>query len=168
MGTEPHLTITTNVDPFILTTGAQIVSMNVRDREHIQFRGRDYKLVLNKTSDAILPLTVIMALRFTMSGEDYPKFLRRIGENSFLLLTVDAGEGLTLTRNALLVEATMCSRLPLPVTLTMTLHGDMTREDYDKFETLILTTPCPDMTVDINHTQDGHFRAHFKTRGDRP
>lgn len=168
MSASLALTITTNEDPLVLTKAARIVSMNVRDREHIQFRGRDYKLVLNKTSDVILPLTVIMTLRFTMSGEDYLRFLRRIGENSFLLLAVDAGEGLTLTRNAMLVEVTMCSRPPLPVDLTMTLHGDMTREDYDKFETLILTTACPDMIVDIDHTRDGHFRAHFKTKqGDR-
>ncbi len=173
MDAGPLLTLTTNEDPLVLTTVARIVTMDVRGREHVQFRGRDYKLDTEpeprETSNVILPLTVIMTLRFTMVSEIYLRFVRRVGENSFLLLTVDAGEGVTLTRNAMLVEVTTCSRPPLPVDLTMTLHGDMTREEYDKFETLILTTPCPDMTVDINHTQDGHFRAHFKTKqGDRP
>ncbi len=173
MDAGPLLTLTTNEDPLVLTTVARIVTMDVRGREHVQFRGRDYKLDTEpeprETSNVILPLTVIMTLRFTMVSEIYLRFVRRVGENSFLLLTVDAGEGVTLTRNAMLVEVTTCSRPPLPVDLTMTLHGDMTREEYDKFETLILTTACQNMIVDIDHTQDGHFRAHFKTKqGDRP
>lgn len=168
--TGPLLTLTTNEDPLVLTKAAQIVTMDVRGREHVQFRGKDQEPVpVRGTSNVILPLTVIMTLRFTMVSEIYLRFVRRVGENSFLLLTVDAGEGLTLTRNARIVEMDMLSRLSMPMALSLTLHGDMTREDYDKFETLILTTPWPGMTANINKTRDGHESAQIKTKqGDRP
>ena len=168
--TGPLLTLTTNEDPLVLTKAAQIVTMDVRGREHVQFRGKDQEPVpVRGTSNVILPLTVIMTLRFTLFGEDYYQFGCRVGENSFLLLTVDAGEGLTLTRNARIVEMDMLSRLSMPVALTLTLHGDMTREDYDKFETLVLTTPWPGMIADINKNRYGHFRAHVEVKqGDRP
>lgn len=168
--TGPLLTLTTNEDPLVLTKVAQIVTMDVRGREHVQFRGKDQGPVpVRGTSPVVLPLTVIMTLRFTLSGEDYYQFGCRVGENSFLLLTVGAGEGLILTRNARIVEMDMLSRLSMPVALSMTLAGDMTREDYDKFERLIVSTPGAEMTVDVNRTRDGHFRAQIKTKqGGRP
>lgn len=171
--TGPLLTLTTNEDPLVLTKVAQIVAMDVRGREHVQFRGKDYKLGPDQEPVPVRgtlpvipppPLTVIMILRFTMSIEDYYQFGCRVGENSFLLLTVDAGQGLTLTKNARIVEMDMLSRPSTPVVLSMTLHGDMTREDYDKFERLIVNTPGAEMTVDINKTRDGHFRAQIKTK----
>jgi len=165
--TGPLLTLTTNEDPLVLTKVAQIVAMDVRGREHVQFRGKDpdqEPVPVRGTLPVIPPLTAIMTLRFTMSGEDYYQFGCRVGENSFLLLTVDAGQDLVLTRNARIVEMDMLSRPRAPVVLSMTLHGDMIREDYDKFERLIVNTPGAEMTVDINKTRDGHFRAQIKTK----
>ena len=86
-----------------------------------------------------------------MSIEDYYQFRCRVGEQ-FLAPDRGRGPGLTLTKNAGSWKWT-CSRPSTPVVLSMTLHGDMTREDYDKFERLIVNTPGAEMTVDINKTR---------------
>jgi hypothetical protein len=140
------LTVTTNTDPFILTTSAQIVEMDVRARGPIP--------------DAI------MSLRWTMTSENYQRFVTMIGEYSRMLLTVDAGQGLVLTSDAQIVA--MDLRTKTPVTVAMTLHGTMTREAYNLFLIKVMSTPRVEMDVDVNRTPDGHFDAHFKARGEQP
>lgn len=140
------LTVTTNTDPFILTTNAQIVEMDVRARGPIP--------------------DVIMSLRWTMTSENYQRFVAMIGEYSRMLLTVDAGQGLVLTRDAQIVA--MDLRTKTPVTVAMTLHGTMTREAYNLFLIKVMSTPRVEIDVDVNRTPDGHFDAHFKARGERP
>lgn len=140
------LTVTTNTDPFILTTSAQIVNMDVRARGPIP--------------DAI------MSLRWTMASENYQRFAAMIGEYSRMLLTVDAGQGLVLTSDAQIVA--MDLRTKTPVTVAMTLHGTMTREAYNLFLIKVMSTPRVEMDVDVNRTPDGHFDAHFKARGEQP